>query len=273
MLRGGEFAVIDGIKGMKTILLAGGLGTRLREETRAKPKPMVEVGGKPLLWHIMNIYAHYGQKDFIICMGYLGNVIRDYFMNYDSLNKDVTVTFGQSQKVEFHNTRENGDFNVTLADTGAHTMTGGRITKVKSYIGDDETFMVTYGDGLADIDIAALMAFHKSHGKIGTVSAVQPDSRFGILELSEEDGVTAFIEKPKLDGWINCGFFIFQREFLEYLGGDDSILEREPLEKLAADGELMCFKHPGFFYAMDTFREYQKLNDMWKRGEAPWKVW
>lgn len=258
---------------MKTILLAGGQGTRIREETSTKPKPMVEVGGKPLLWHIMNIYGHHGQNDFIICLGYLGNIIRDYFLNYDTLNKDVTVTVGQNHNVEFHNTRETSDFNVTLADTGNNTMTGGRIAKVAQYIGDDETFMVTYGDGLSDIDITALLAYHKSHGRIGTVSAVQPDSRYGILELSNEGSVDAFIEKPKLDGWINAGFFVFQREFLEYLGGDDCILEREPLEKLAAEGQLMCFQHPGFFYAMDTFREYQQLNSMWNRGEAPWKVW
>ena len=162
---------------------------------------------------------------------------------------------------------------MTLADTGINTMTGGRIAKIANYIGDDETFMVTYGDGLSDVDIKALLDFHKSHGRIGTVTAVQPESRFGILELSDQDSVDAFIEKPKLDGWINAGFFVFQREFFDYLGGDDCILERAPLERLAAEGQLMCFKHPGFFYAMDTFREYQQLNSMWNRGEAPWKVW
>jgi len=258
---------------MKTVILAGGQGTRIREETSTKPKPMVEVGGKPLLWHIMNTYAHHDQKDFIICLGYLGNIIRDYFLNYDAMNKDVTVTVGKKHAVNFHNTRETNDLNVTLADTGINTMTGGRIAKIAHYVGDDETFMVTYGDGLSDVDIKALLAFHKSHGRIGTVTAVQPESRFGILELSEQDSVDAFIEKPKLDGWINAGFFVFQREFFDYLDGDDCILERAPLERLAAEGQLMCFKHPGFFYAMDTFREYQQLNGMWNRGEAPWKVW
>jgi len=258
---------------MKTVLLAGGQGTRIREETTTKPKPMVEVGGKPLLWHIMNIYAHHGQKDFIICLGYLGHIIRDYFLNYDMMNKDVTVNVGQTQDIHYHRDTAEKDFQVTLADTGANTMTGGRIAKIKRYIGDDSMFMVTYGDGLSDVDISKLIAFHKSHGKIGTVTAVQPESRFGILELNENSRVEAFIEKPKLDGWINAGFFIFNREFFDYLGGDDCILEREPLEKLASENQLMCYQHPGFFYCMDTFREYQQLNQMWNRGEAPWKVW
>ncbi|MEP3266513.1 MAG: glucose-1-phosphate cytidylyltransferase [Hyphomicrobiales bacterium] len=258
---------------MKTLILAGGQGTRIREETQTKPKPMVDVGDKPLLWHIMKTYAHHGQNDFVICMGYLGHVIRDYFLDYDRATKDVTVNFGEENKVEFHRSQEEVDFSVTLADTGPSTMTGGRIKRVSRYIQDDETFMVTYGDGLSDVDISKLLAFHKSHGKIGTVTAVQPESRFGILDLDGDDKVKKFIEKPKLDGWINAGYFVFERAFLDYLTGDDCVLEQSPLERLAADGELLCYKHPGFFYAMDTFREYQELNDMWNKGTAPWKVW
>ncbi|MEP4703833.1 MAG: sugar phosphate nucleotidyltransferase, partial [Hyphomicrobiales bacterium] len=184
-----------------------------------------------------------------------------------------TVNFGEENKVEFHRSQEEVDFSVTLADTGPSTMTGGRIKRVSRYIQDDETFMVTYGDGLSDVDISKLLAFHKSHGKIGTVTAVQPESRFGILDLDGDDKVKKFIEKPKLDGWINAGYFVFERAFLDYLTGDDCVLEQSPLERLAADGELLCYKHPGFFYAMDTFREYQELNDMWNKGTAPWKVW
>ena len=258
---------------MKTLILAGGQGTRIREETHAKPKPMVEVGGKPLLWHIMQIYSHYNQNEFVICMGYLGHVIRDYFLDYDRATKDVTVNFGQTNKIEYHENQEEVDFNVTLAETGPSTMTGGRIKRACRYIQDDERFMVTYGDGLSDVDISKLLAFHQSHGKIGTVTAVQPESRFGILDLDDDDKVKKFIEKPKLDGWINAGFFVFERAFLDYLTGDDCVLEKSPLERLAADGELLCYKHPGFFYAMDTFHEYEVLNKMWNEGSAPWKVW
>lgn len=258
---------------MKCFILAGGQGTRIREETHARPKPMLEVGGYPLLWHIMKTYTHHGHSDFVICLGYLGHVIRDYFMNFDARTKDVTVVVGNRTSVEFHQDQAEEGFSVTLAETGPNTMTGGRIKRASAYLGDDNTFMVTYGDGLSDVDIAKLVAFHKAHGRIGTVTAVQPESRFGILDLGSDDRVQKFIEKPRLDGWINAGFFVFEREFLDYLGGDDSVLEKSPLERLAADGELVCYKHPGFFYAMDTFREYQLLNEMWNRGEAPWKVW
>ncbi len=258
---------------MKTIILAGGQGTRIREETHARPKPMLEVGGHPLLWHIMQTYVHHGHDEFIVCLGYLGNVIREYFLNYDRIARDVTVSLGENPNVEFHQPKGSAQLKVTLAETGPNTMTGGRIARAAAYLADDDTFMVTYGDGLSDVDISKLLAFHRAHGRIGTVTAVQPESRFGILDLSDDGTVNRFIEKPKLDGWINAGFFVFNREFLEYLGGDDSVLEKAPLEKLAADGQLVCYRHPGFFYAMDTFREYQLLNEMWNRGEAPWKVW
>lgn len=258
---------------MKCVILAGGRGTRLREETHARPKPMLEVGERPLLWHIMKTYAHYGHSDFVVCLGYLGQVIREYFLNYEAMTNDVTVTLGSRYAVEFHELHSEQDFKVTLANTGENTMTGGRIRRVASYLGSETTFMVTYGDGLADVDISALIAFHKSHGRIATVTAAQPDSRFGILDLDENSKVTRFIEKPKLDGWINIGFFVFEREFLDYLDGDDTVLERGPLERLAAEGQLVAFKHPGFFYSMDTFREYQLLNQMWEQEKAPWKVW
>jgi len=258
---------------MKCIILAGGQGTRIREESHARPKPMLDVGGRPLLWHIMKTYAHHGHNEFVICLGYLGHIIRDYFLNYEEMTKDVTVSVGRHSDVAFHTNENEPDFKVTLAETGPNTMTGGRIARVRRYLGNNETFMVTYGDGLSDVDVGRLVAFHKAHGRIGTVTAVQPESRFGILDLGADDTVTRFIEKPRLDGWINAGFFVFERAFLDYLDGDDCVLERSPLERLAADGELVCYKHPGFFYAMDTFREYQLLNEMWNSGAAPWKVW
>jgi glucose-1-phosphate cytidylyltransferase len=258
---------------MKAIILAGGQGTRIREETALKPKPMLDVGGKPLLWHIMKTYNHYGHNDFVVCLGYLGQMIREYFLNFNTMHKDVTVSLGEAFGVQYHAPEIDDSFRVTLAETGAHTMTGGRIARAARYLEGEQTFCVTYGDGLSNVDISKLLAFHKAHGKIGTVTAVQPESRFGILDLTPAGAVQKFIEKPKLDGWINAGYFVFEREFLDYLGGDDCILERSPLERLAHDGQLMCYKHEGFFYAMDTFREYQVLNEMWNRGEAPWKVW
>lgn len=258
---------------MKCILLAGGQGTRLREETHIRPKPMLDIGDRPLLWHIMKTYAHYGHSDFIVCLGYLGQVIRDYFLNYEAMTNDVTVTLGRNYATEFHQRHAEQDFRVTLSDTGENTMTGGRIKRVAPYLQSEQTFMATYGDGLADVDIDALLAFHKSHGRIATITAARPDSRFGILDLDDNDKVTRFIEKPKLDGWINIGFFVFEREFLDYIEGDDTVLEKAPLERLASEGQLVAYKHPGFFYSMDTFREYQLLNEMWQQGKAPWKVW
>lgn len=258
---------------MKCVLLAGGLGTRLREETHEKPKPMVEVGGRPILWHVMKIYAQHGHTDFVVCLGYLGEVIRRYFLNYEAMTNDFTVRLGSQYNVDFHDSHPEQNFKVTLADTGPTTMTGGRVHRVKSYIGDDDTFMVTYGDGLANVDVTQLVEFHKAHGKIATVTSVQPFSRFGLLDLGDDGTVQSFVEKPQLDGWINAGFFVFDRKIFDYLGDDACVLEQEPLEKLAAEGELMAYRHDGFFYAMDTFREYQKFNEMWDSGKAPWKVW
>jgi len=256
---------------MKVILFCGGQGTRLREETEYRPKPLVEIGGRPILWHIMKLFAHYGLSDFVLCLGYRGNMIKEYFLNYEAMNNDFTIRLGQESQVQYHMHSEQ-DFAVTLADTGLETMTGGRLKLVSKYI-DDEIFMVSYGDGVADIDIPALLEFHRSHGKIATVTTVRPFSRFGILNISDREEVLDFTEKPQIDGWASVGFFVFNREVFNYLGGLDCILEQEPLENLAKNGQLMAYRHHGFFYAMDTYREYKYLNELWASKNAPWKVW
>ena len=257
---------------MKTVILCGGLGTRLREETEFRPKPMVEIGGRPILWHIMKAYAHHGFHDFVLCLGYRGNIIKDYFLNYEAMNNDFTICLGESSRIRYHGAHHEQGFTVTLAETGNETMTGGRIARIARYI-DEDTFMLTYGDGVADVDIARLVEFHRSHGRIATVTRVHPSSRFGILDMAAGDHVGAFNEKPKTDAWISAGYFVLQRRVFDYLTGDDCIFEREPLENLARDGQLMAYPHSGFFHAMDTYREHIALNEMWARGEAPWKVW
>jgi glucose-1-phosphate cytidylyltransferase len=255
----------------QVIILCGGLGTRLREETEFRPKPMVEVGHKPILWHIMKTYAHYGRRRFLIALGYKGSVVKEYFLNYEAMSNDFTIRLGREQKITYHGGHDEQEFEVTLADTGDSSMTGGRIKRLEKFI-DGDTFMVTYGDGLADVDIDALLKFHRSHGRLATLTSVAPLSRFGMLEL-EGPRVARFREKPEGQGWINAGYFVFNRKVFDYLDGDDCVLEREPLERLAAAGELMAYRHDGFFFAMDTFREYQMLNQMWNEGRAPWKVW
>jgi glucose-1-phosphate cytidylyltransferase len=257
---------------MKVVILCGGQGTRLREETEFRPKPMVEVGRRPILWHIMKLYAHHGFRQFVLCLGYRGSMIKEYFLNYEALNSDFTVSLGGRHKIAYHGAHDEQDFQVTLADTGLETMTGGRLRRVARHV-DGDTFLVTYGDGLADIDLTALLEFHRAHGKLATVTAVNPVSRFGLLDLDADDRVARFVEKPGVDGWASAGFFVFDRRVLGYLGGDDCVLEREPLERLAAEGELVAYRHEGFFFAMDTYREFKLLNDLWDRGEAPWKVW
>jgi glucose-1-phosphate cytidylyltransferase len=257
---------------VKVVILCGGLGTRLREETEFRPKPMVEVGGRPILWHIMKIYAHHGFREFVLCLGYRGNTIKEYFLNYEAMNNDFTMRLGEKAHPKTHSHHPEEGFTVTLSDTGLDCMTGGRLRKVQKYI-DGDTFMLTYGDGVSDVNIRRVLEFHKSHRKIATVTSVPPISRFGMLEVGGEGRVTNFAEKPKTEGSLSAGYFVCQREIFDYLGGDECILEREPLERLAKEGQLMAYRHEGFFYAMDTYREYQALNEMWDQGKAPWKVW
>jgi glucose-1-phosphate cytidylyltransferase len=257
----------------QVVILCGGLGTRLREETEFRPKPMVEVGGRPILWHIMKTYAHYGFNDFILCLGYRGNIIKEYFLNYAAMNNNFTIKLGRRDEIEYHGDHEEQNFKVTLIDTGLPTMTGGRIKRIEKYITSD-TFMVTYGDGLSDINIPDLLKFHKDHGKIATLSSVRPSSRFGVIDINPKHQVTEFREKPISNDWISAGYFVFDRKFFEYLPDDDQcIMEREPMEMLARNQQLMAYHHQGFFYAMDTYREYEALNKMWNSGNVPWKVW
>lgn len=256
---------------MKVVLLAGGLGTRLREETEFRPKPMVSVGGRPILWHIMRNYAHYGYRDFVVCAGYRGDIIKEYFREFHSEVSDFTVTLGSQGSIQYHDNFVEDGWKVTVSDTGLNTMTGGRLFKVKKYV-DGEIFLCTYGDGLADVDVRSLIEFHKSHGKVATVTAVRPVSRFGVLDLAENGSVEHFREKPQADGWINAGFFVFNKKIFDYLDAN-SILENEPMARLAQDNQLMAFRHDGFWQPMDTYREFTLLNDLWDKSAAPWKVW
>ena len=255
---------------MKAVILAGGLGSRLSEETTLRPKPMVEIGGKPILWHIMKIYAAHGIDEFVVCLGYKGYVIKEWFANYALHTSDVTFDLGTGEMNVHHSTTE--PWRVTLVDTGEETMTGGRLKRVLPYVGD-ETFCLTYGDGVSDVDVTALIAHHRASGGLATVTAVQPSGRFGALEVA--DGrVSGFLEKPRGDGaWINGGFFVLEPGVGDYIAGDDSVWEREPLERLARDGQLVPYYHEGFWHAMDTIRERQELEALWASGDAPWCVW
>jgi len=258
---------------MKVVIFAGGLGTRLAEETTTRPKPMVEIGGKPILWHIMKIYSHYGYNDFIICLGYKGYMIKEYFLNYFLYNSDLTVEVGSNQiDVHFANTES---FKVTLIDTGIDTNTAGRLKKVQNYLGD-ETFMLTYGDGVADINISDLLDFHKSHNHLATLTSVQMPGRFGNLEINNDGKVLQFQEKPEDDGlWINGGFFILDPAIFKYLDGnmDEIQWEKKPLVEIANDGELMTYRHFGFWKCMDAMRDKIELEELWQSGNAPWKIW
>jgi glucose-1-phosphate cytidylyltransferase len=256
---------------LKAVILAGGFGTRLSEETVVKPKPMIEIGGKPILWHIMKIYSHYGINDFIICLGYKGYMIKEYFANYFLHQSDITF-FMSDNKMKIHNTYCE-PWSVTLVDTGEDTQTGGRLKRVKKYVGA-ETFCFTYGDGVSDINIKKLIEFHKKEGKKATLTAVQPPGRFGSLEIDKKNSVLRFIEKPKGDNsWVNGGFFVLEKDIFELLKDDKTIWERYPLVQLAKDGELAAYKHPGFWLPMDTLRDKNKLEHLWETKEAPWKVW
>ncbi len=256
---------------MKIVILAGGMGTRISEETHLKPKPMIEIGDKPILWHIMKIYSHYGFNDFIICLGYKGYYIKEYFSNYALHNCDVTFDI-QNHKTEIHHNNAE-PWKVTLIDTGLETMTGGRVKKIQSYV-ENKTFMLTYGDGVANVDISSLIDFHKKNGKTATVTAVQPTGRFGALEIDDSHRVAAFQEKPDGDGaWINGGFFVLEPEIFNYIEGDHTFFEHEPLQNLAKQNNLTAFKHNGFWQPMDTLRDKNHLEELWAANEAPWKVW
>ena len=256
---------------MKAVLLAGGLGTRMREETEFRPKPMVDVGGRPVLWHIMKVLGEQSIEEFVICTGYKSEYIKNYFVNYGSVNQDFTVHLGDHRGITYHGDHEEADWKVTVADTGALTMTGGRIKRIQKYVGD-ERFLCTYGDGIADIDLKALVEYHESHGKLATMTTVQPLSRFGVLDLADDGSVRQFKEKPQVEGWINIGYFIFEPGVFDYLD-NDSVLEEEPLHRLAEDGQIAAYPHHGFWQPMDTYRETLLLNELWESDKAPWKTW
>jgi glucose-1-phosphate cytidylyltransferase len=257
---------------MRVLLLAGGYGTRLSEETEIRPKPMVEIGGKPILWHIMKLYSHYGFNDFVVLLGYKGYYIKEYFANYFIHQSDVTIDI-QTGKMEVHN-NSSEPWKVTLLDTGLDSMTGGRIKRAQSFVGD-EPFMVTYGDGVADVDISELVEFHKSHGKAMTMTSAQPEGRFGALKIENDNKVSNFLEKPKGDGdnWVNAGFFVCEPKVFDYIEDDSTVFEQEPLQNLAKDDEIYTYKHKGFWKPMDTLRDKLSLQNLWDNQKAPWRVW
>lgn len=256
---------------MKVVILAGGYGTRISEESDLKPKPMIEIGGKPILWHIMKHYSQYGFNEFVILLGYKSYVIKEYFANYYLHNSDVTINTAK-KSLEIHDNYSE-DWKITLLETGLDTMTGGRVKKAQKYI-NNEPFLLTYGDGVSDVNISELLKFHKTHGKKITMTAIQPEGRFGALEIQNNNQVSKFLEKPKGDGsWINGGFFVCEPSVLNYIAGDSTIFEREPLEQLAKDGELFSYKHDGFWKCMDTLRDKNQLNEMWETNKAKWKNW
>jgi glucose-1-phosphate cytidylyltransferase len=255
---------------MKVVILAGGLGTRLQEETSARPKPMVEVGGRPILWHIMHLYAAHGLKEFVVALGYKAEMVRSYFLSYHAVARDTTVRLADGSATVHGEPRE--DWTLHLIDTGLETQTGGRIRRLRQWLGN-EPFCLTYGDGVSDIDISKLIAFHETHGKLATVTAVRPPARFGGLEL-EGDRVRKFAEKNQTsEGWINGGFFVLQPAVLDYIAGDSTLWEHEPLERLASEGQLCAFRHEGFWQPMDTLRDLRLLESLWSSGSPPWKTW
>jgi glucose-1-phosphate cytidylyltransferase len=258
---------------VQVAILCGGRGTRLGRESEVRPKPMAEIGGRPILWHIMKYYAGYGHREFILCLGYLGDVIRDYFLNYEARRRDVTVELGGESRLTYHSDHDEDDWRVTLADTGPETGTGGRVKRIERYI-REEPFFLTYGDGVSDVDLDDLARFHREHGKAATVTAVHPPARFGEVQL-DEGRVRIFSEKPQTShGRINGGFFVLDRRIFDYLSDDrQCVLEQEPMVRLTADGELMAYKHPGFWQCMDTVRELNILTELWETGRAPWRNW
>jgi glucose-1-phosphate cytidylyltransferase len=256
---------------MKAVILAGGFGSRLSEETVHRPKPMVEIGNRPILWHIMNIYGAHGIDEFIIALGYKAEYIKQYFLNYYALNNDLTVDLKTGRQTIYDGSHP--DWRVHLVDTGLNTMTGGRVRRLRRWIGEDETFLLTYGDGVADVDITALVDFHMEHGRLATVTTVKPPARFGRVGFAG-DQVTTFAEKPEeSEGWINGGFFVLNARALDYIDGDGTVLEREPIERLARDNQLVGYRHYGFWSCMDTLKEKNMLDELWASGRAPWKIW
>lgn len=256
---------------MKVVILAGGLGTRISEESHLRPKPMIEIGEKPILWHIMKEYSHYGFNDFIICLGYKQQVVKEYFADYYLYSSDVTFDLSKNEMKVINHFAE--PWTVTLVDTGLLTMTGGRIGRVRDYIGN-ETFMLTYGDGVSDVNISELLKFHKSHGKTGTLTAIAVDQRFGVLDIGENGEIHEFSEKEEKDGSVvNGGYMVFEPEIFDYIDGDETVFEKESLKKLAEDGKLRAYLHKGFWKCMDTQREHEQLEKLWASGNAPWKVW
>lgn len=256
---------------MKVVLLAGGFGTRISEESQFKPKPMIEIGGKPILWHIMKEYSHYGYHEFIICAGYKQEIIKKWFADYFIYNSDITFDLTRQDKMIVHK-EYSEPWKITVVDTGLNTLTGGRIKRIKEFIGN-ETFLMTYGDGVSDVNINNLVKEHKQHGKLATLTAVLPEGRFGVMDL-EGNQVKSFREKSKHDmGWINGGYMVLEPEIMDYIAGDETMFEGEPLENIARDGQLMCYKHEGFWQCMDALRDKQKLDELWNRGQAPWKIW
>ena len=257
---------------MKVVILAGGYGTRISEESHLKPKPMIEIGEKPILWHIMKHYSHFGFSEFVICLGYKGNLIKEYFANYFLYGADVTFDMRYGNNMQVH-TNMSEPWKVTLVNTGLDTMTGGRLKRVKEYLQND-TFMLTYGDGVSDVNITELLAYHKTHGKLATVTAVQPGGRYGVLGVNEDATVLEFVEKPNtLDVWINGGFFVLEPKVLDYLEGDNTVFEQGPLSVLAKEGQISAFKHAGFWQCMDNQRDKHQLEKLWESGKAPWKTW
>lgn len=255
---------------MKVVLLAGGFGTRISEESHLKPKPMIEIGEQPILWHIMKHYSHYGFNEFIICLGYKAYVIKEYFADYFLHTSDITFDLANNEMIVHNNYSE--PWKVTLVDTGLNTMTGGRIKRIKNYV-ENDSFMLTYGDGVSNVDIYSLVEFHKKHGKTATMTAVRPEGRFGVLDMTSNQ-INAFREKNKEDtSWINAGFMVLNPEVFDTIDNDQTVFEKEPLEKLAAQGELMAYKHEGFWHCMDTQRDKMKLEELWQSGRAPWKMW
>ncbi|MFC1641299.1 glucose-1-phosphate cytidylyltransferase [Myxococcota bacterium] len=257
---------------MKVVILCGGLGTRFREETRDRPKPMIEVGGKPILWHVMRTYAHYGFREFVLCLGYRGEVIKNYFVNYHVLSNNCTVRLGSDHAVVVHDDAQAQDWSVTLVDTGAATMTGGRIARIRPYVGH-ERFLATYGDGVADIDLPELLRFHEAHGASATMTGVRVAANFGFIDVDSTGRVTGFREKPILESLVNGGFFVFEPDVFEYLDGDACVLEREPLQRLAADRKVVVYPHCGFWQCMDHYGDYAKLNEAASTDRPPWAVW